>query len=377
MKTILLTGGVGFLGSRLALKFINSGWAVLFWARNKGSESVEERITKSLGFWDPNYTRSQIQQEEVNVDITKPLPKIKLKDINVIVHCAASISFRGQEENDFLERENILKINFGGTKNVLDFALEFGIPLHYISTAYVAGDREGKIFEDELDCGQKFHNPYEESKFLAEKMLRENMGRLPIAVHRPSIIVGDSVTGQTSTFTGFYGVYRIFHLLKKRMTAEKGGDDFSLPINLFCNPASESNLVPVDFVADTIFALVTKGESAGKTFHITNESPPNFGELTEKTLKIMRVKDFFLFDVENPSFVPGYKDKIAKAMERIVKNEWEPYFPYISRRRVFDCRNARAILGDAFKAPQITEDLLKKLLDYATDKNFGREKEER
>ena len=53
--------------------------------------------------------------------------------------------------------------------------------------------------------GQSFRNAYERSKFEAELMLREEGAHLPLQVLRPSIVVGDSRTGRTSSFNVLYG----------------------------------------------------------------------------------------------------------------------------------------------------------------------------
>ena len=72
------------------------------------------------------------------------------------------------------------------------------------STAQVSGARSGVILEEELDCGQRFRNVYEETKFRAERMVRDAARRLPITILRPGIIVGDSKTGEIDKFDGPY-----------------------------------------------------------------------------------------------------------------------------------------------------------------------------
>src|SRR6266496_1323586 len=66
-----------------------------------------------------------------------------------------------------------------------------------VSTAYVAGDRTGVVYEHELSLGQGFKNHYESTKFQAELWVRELMDRVPTTIYRPAIVVGDSRTGET------------------------------------------------------------------------------------------------------------------------------------------------------------------------------------
>ena len=370
MKTILLTGGTGFLGPCLALKFLNDGVRIIFLARSKKDKSATERVIEALRFTDQHFSWNQDMCEVIEGDVTEPLPRIK--GIDRIIHCAALLSF------DERERGQILKVNHEGTKNMLDFALRSNVPeFGYISTAYIFGDKRekgGKIFEDEFNCDQKFFNSYEESKFLAEGAVRNKAREIKISIFRPSIVIVNSLTGLTSSFTGFYTVYRSLHSIKERETKKTGKSILSLPINFFCNPRSWSNLVPVDWVANTIFLLTTRDESVGKTFHIVNESPPTFKELTESTLGILGIKDFNFFDVVNPPFVPSrQKDRLLKAMEDGIRKEWKPYTPYISLEELFDCWNVKNVLGDSYTpCPSISGDLLKVILEYARKENFGR-----
>src|SRR5260370_878437 len=67
----------------------------------------------------------------------------------------------------------------------------------------LCGRRSGLIAEADLDTDPSFDNPYEESKFQAEQLLRRTPG-IRATIYRPSVIVGDSRTGYTSTFTGLY-----------------------------------------------------------------------------------------------------------------------------------------------------------------------------
>src|SRR3712207_4146465 len=58
------------------------------------------------------------------------------------------------------------RVNVDGTGNVLDFcrACKDFLGLQYVSTAYVAGERTGVVYEHELIFGQPFKNHYERSE---------------------------------------------------------------------------------------------------------------------------------------------------------------------------------------------------------------------
>jgi len=86
----------------------------------------------------------------------------------------------------------------------------------------LGGIKEKVAFENEDFVGQKFHNSYEESKFKAEMLVKRTSSLLNLetTVYRISVAVGDSKTGKTSTFNGYYSYMHKLEILKRRM--EKG-----------------------------------------------------------------------------------------------------------------------------------------------------------
>jgi len=164
-KTFLLTGGTGFIGSHLAARLLQQGHFIYFLARADRRLSAEERILRALApLWTPAKDRFRVRDG----DLTLPL-EIDAGEIDEVWHCAASLSFKATE------RDNTFAANLTGTKNLLQWIERRNIQrLHHISTAYVVGDQGGVAGENELERGQGFHNPYEESKLAAEQSVRES-----------------------------------------------------------------------------------------------------------------------------------------------------------------------------------------------------------
>ena len=108
-----------------------------------------------------------------------------------------------------MTRDVAVRVNVDGTRNVLE-ALERSpllTRLHYFSTCYVSGRHPGPFGEDDLEVGAPFNNYYEETKNLAETEVRRHMSAgMPATIYRPSIVVGDSRTGETQKFDGPYFV---------------------------------------------------------------------------------------------------------------------------------------------------------------------------
>src|SRR3989339_107178 len=103
-------------------------------------------------------------------------------------------------------RERIERANLGSTYNLLDLAKECQALKRFVfwSTAYVCGNREGVVMEDDLNLGQGFYSYYEESICQAEALVRAQATKVPITIFRPVNLVGDSQTGEFGSFTGIY-----------------------------------------------------------------------------------------------------------------------------------------------------------------------------
>ena len=164
------------------------------------------------------------------------------------------------------------KVNVEGTGNVLDFcARAERLERHnYVSTAYVAGFRDGMVYEHELSLGQDFKNHYESTKFQAELWVRHRMGEIPTTIYRPAIVVGDSRTGETAKFDGPYYVLRmVSQLSRRRLPLPQMGTD------------APFNVVPVDLVVEGITQLSLDAEAIGDTVHLVDPEPLSSRELVE------------------------------------------------------------------------------------------------
>jgi thioester reductase-like protein len=162
------------------------------------------------------------------------------------------------------------RINVEGTKNVLDFVgrAKRLQRLQYVSTAYVSGTARGTFRETDLDVGQGFKNHYEETKFQAEVEVVRS--KVPCTIYRPGVVVGDSRTGETAKFDGPYFVLRVM----ERMPSP--GIFFRIGLGF-----GTVNVVPVDFVVESMAALSAAPGSLGRTYHLCDPQPHSSGELTK------------------------------------------------------------------------------------------------
>ncbi len=162
------------------------------------------------------------------------------------------------------EPDEMSLVNVEGTRNVIAFASELpGLErlVHY-STAFVSGTRDGVIMEHDLTSPARFRNAFERTKFVAEHAIREASTELPVTIVRPSLIVGDSTTGEIDRMDGPHFFMRVLVNLPL---------DIHLP--LVGRGNYPLNLVPADFVVEAMSYIGRHSESVGKTYHLVDLNP--------------------------------------------------------------------------------------------------------
>jgi nucleoside-diphosphate-sugar epimerase len=184
-----------------------------------------------------------------------------VKDVTHMWHLAAIYDLSVSEE---VAR----RINVWGTRHVLELCERIQKTsssferLMYFSTSYVAGKRQGVVRESELEHDAGFHNFYESTKYDAELLVRSCLSRIPTTIIRPTIVVGDSKSGQTDKYDGPYYILQLLMQLPK-----------SFPLMYLGRGVTRVNVVPVDFVVEASVALSTLADARGKTCHLVEKDP--------------------------------------------------------------------------------------------------------
>jgi thioester reductase-like protein len=244
-------------------------------------------------------------------------------------------------------RAALFDTNVAGTERIL--ALAWDLHRHgqlsrfcYFSTAFVAGSQHSWHAPEDALCGHPaWSNAYEESKYAAEVQVREAIAAgLPAIIFRPSIVVGETDTGETSTFNGVYPFFRL--VLRARACPGKLTD--TLP------------LVPVDFVSRAAWAISRKPSSAGHTYHLVSKNPPTL----ESLLRVRREEfphlgPLQLFPPDDPD--AAEKHGLVAAM---------PYFNYLIHDLTFETTNTeQALAGTEVEMPDTGPEFVRRLVRYA------------
>ena len=265
-ESIFLTGFPGFIASRLVERLAGPETQFFLLVETRFVEKAMEEvelIAKEQGVPLESFVI-------VEGDITLPDLGIASEDLEIIRAETTQIFHLAAVYDLGVNKDLAFRVNLDGTRNVNELALS--IPnlrrYNYISTCYVAGKRTGRIQETDLEHDAGFRNHYEETKYLAEMEVEALKSRLPVTIYRPSVVVGDSETGETSKYDGIY--YLMLYLRKAPSI---------LRLVNVGNAKVRLNLVPVDFVVDAIAALSNDPAAQGKTLQIADPLPLTTAEL--------------------------------------------------------------------------------------------------
>ena len=370
MSFYLVTGATGFLGRELLARMLKRGLPMAVTTRRKEDEAPEaaaERFKAIIAETNPDV--SFAGTEVLFADVSEPnlgLDPALLERLEQggepihIVHGAAEVRFD-------LPREVMEKQNVVGTENILALARRFADRgklhrLDYVSTTYVAGTRTDLAKETEIDVGQGSRNEYERSKKLAELAVdRERKRGLPVTVHRPSIIVGDSRTGKASSFKVLYWPLKLYARGQWKL--------------VFGRPDCPMDVVPVDFVADAMMHLMFEPKAIGRTFHLA-AGPERQSTIGELVLMAERFFDRGRIRYVDPDLYMKYLRPFIRPLIQSVRpgvaEKGGVFLPYLKSNPSFAVSETSALLGPAGLVPPRVADYFGTIMRYAKETDFGR-----
>lgn len=278
MSVFLVTGASGVVGSAIVPVLLKETDAeILLLMRPKKGQPLTARLADLKTFWLANYPdlSSELVDQRIRPiggEITEPALGLADGDraelartCTNIIHCAASVRMN-------LPLAEARQTALFPVQSVLELGRSCANlrKVEFISTVGVGGRWEGPLPERWITESREFHNTYEASKAEAETLVRAEIEKgFPATIHRPSMVVGDSVTGAVIHFQIFYF---ICDFLSGRRT-------------LGFYPSLETgtlDIVPNDYVARAIVAAACDTATSGSIFHLCS------GPLRAVRLKVLR-----------------------------------------------------------------------------------------
>ncbi|MEK7434812.1 MAG: thioester reductase domain-containing protein [Cyanobacteriota bacterium] len=260
-KHVLLTGVTGYVGAYLLFELLKNTKAIIYChVRSKNNLEGFERVKKNLRNYDLWENSFEKRVEIIIGDLSKNNLGLSCKEYEILVEKIDTIYHNGACVN-FIFPYNMLKpANVTGTEHIIKFAVDKKVKvLHFISTLGVlmsGKKRDATVFEDdELKDSEDLPNGYEQTKWVADKMVWRAMKKgLPVNIYRLGMLSGLGESG-------------IYHKLSEFLPCFLKG---SIQIGIFPDIATKIEMVPIDFVVKALVNISKNNEIFGKTYQMNH-----------------------------------------------------------------------------------------------------------
>ena len=353
-----VTGATGFIGKRLVKKLLERKGAKVYFLIRKESTG---KVAALREYWGVSAARAI----PVHGDLTRKKLGVSAEDIKKLkgeissfYHLAAVYDLEADEESQ-------IAVNIDGTRNTVEFAkgIDAG-HFHHVSSIAAAGLYEGVFREDMFEEAENYDHPYFRTKHESEKIVREEC-KLPWTVFRPAMVVGHSVTGEMDKIDGPYYFFKLIQRIRKLlpswmpMVGLEGG---------------RINIVPVDFVVNSLDYISHHEQASGKCFHLVDPVGYRVGDVLDILSKAAHAPRMNLFiNAALLGFIPKAVTKglMALGPVRRMRNAImtdlgvpEDILTFVNYPTRFDCRETLAALkGSGITCPNLN-DYAWRLWDY-------------
>ena len=241
IKTVLVTGGTGFVGGAVAQRLRTENCAVRALVRRNSDTAALTAAGCDLRYG----------------DIADPASvRDAMEGADAVVHCAALAS-------DWGPREAFERVNVEGSRNIFDATLQHSVKrVVHISTTDVYGTYDdGRVIDESFPL-QVTGFPYSDTKAEAEKIAfayAQEPG-LPVVVIRPTFIYGPG----DRTF-----LPEVVDAMRRHEMAFFGSADNTIP------------LCYIDNLVDAVLLALTRDEAVGQGYIVSDGAVVSWKELTD------------------------------------------------------------------------------------------------
>lgn len=370
-KNILLTGSTGFLGSHILDALMKNTKANVYCLiRAKDNNDPQIRLLNTLRFYFGNKYDRQIFNRIIVIEGDIKAKKLGLNDlyykelgssIDLVINSAAIVKHYGS-------MDTFNATNIEGAKNIIKFCSDNNCQLYHLSTLSVSGNifetdsykvaelSNGVTFnEQSLYIGQDLSNVYIYTKFIAERLILENImnGTLDAKIIRLG-----NITNRYSD--GIFQINVSENAFLNRMNS-------FLHIGYIPDYLVDKYIEfsPVDLCAEAIVKLISV-KNKFTIYHIYNNNHITFRELFSilNSLKIeIKIVDKETFNKKINSLS---KDNSSKNILSGIINDFDENknLVYNTNIKLQNNFTNKVLKNLSFKWPKINERYMKKYIIY-------------
>ena len=360
---IFLTGSTGYIGAHVASILLERHADRLnLLVRAKTEQEAQERLWHALQLhldFSQFHSALESRMSIFRGDLTEPHFGLSAADYahligttESVIHCAASLNRKSEK--------SCLNVNLRGTLEVAQIARRahdaHGLRrFSQISTVAVAGHRSHEVVDEDssIDWNRSDYDPYARTKKFCEHMVRELLPDVSRIVFRPSIVLGDSRRPETTQFD----MVRAFVFLA------------GLPVLPF-RPGDRLDIVPVDYVAESVVALHQKARPEHEIYHLSSGTrSETFDRLTRALAECAGKMQ--------PAFWPGLEGNFTAVIKWLSNSRstagrsaslLKVFMPYLVWDTVFE--NSR-IVAEMGRAPEPFSKYCYPLLRFSREHHFS------
>jgi len=352
---VFLTGATGFLGAFLLdglLSVTSARIHCLVRPREDEMDSIASNLRR-YGLWRPEWEERIVP---VSGDLGEPSFGMTDGDFDALAREVDVVFHPGAVVNLVYPYSALKEANVGGTQEVLRLACRHGYkPVHHVSTNGIFPPGTG-LCEEEIDLddlAEAREDGYGQSKWVAEKLVREAAGRgLPVCVYRPGNISGHSRSGASNP-------------------RDQLGAVIVESTRLGCAPEIEGwrmEMSPVDFVVAAILHIASDPDAYGGTYHLANPDPPpadeDFDRLEVQGYPLERIPyGEWLQKIDAAPPEEGSPGEMLRGASPEAEELWE--------ENIYEDSNARRALGEGGPTrPAIDGDLMETYARYFAEQGW-------
>ncbi|MFQ6082608.1 MAG: SDR family NAD(P)-dependent oxidoreductase [Candidatus Aminicenantia bacterium] len=316
-KTILVTGGAGFIGSYLADRLIQKGKEVFVVDNlSTGRQKNIEHLEKNKKF---HFVKGSVLDEKLMSDL--------VKEVDQVYHLAAAVGVRMVLRKPL----NSLLTNIKGTEIVLREAAKRKIKVLLVSSSEVCGKDDKVPFQEEDDrtYGSVYNDRwvYAFSKavdeFLGLAYFREK--KLPVVIVRLFNVIGPRQTGR-------YGMV-VPTFVKQALQGK--------PITIFGDGKQTRCFADIDEVIAVLTKLMANKKAEGQVINLGSNNEISINKLAKKVKSLTGSSSKIIYVPYKKAYPDGYED---------------------FKRRIPDISRIKKLIG--YKPKVTLEESIKKIINY-------------